>query len=79
MMVAEMRSVASALLPGAAAEATMLMVTPDPANDRTPQLLQYAKNQEPPNKGWILANGSEDRIKPLIRVYWVTHEAQMTP
>jgi cytochrome oxidase Cu insertion factor (SCO1/SenC/PrrC family) len=79
MMVAEMRSVASALLPGAAAEATMLMVTPDPANDRTPQLLQYAKNQDRPTRDGFLANGSEDRIKPLIRVYWVTHEAQMTP
>ena len=46
--------------------------------ERTPQLLQYAMNQELPNRGRILANGYEDRIKEVKRVYGVTHKAQMT-
>ncbi|MBV8056141.1 MAG: SCO family protein [Deltaproteobacteria bacterium] len=75
MMTANMRSVASALPPAAAAAGvTMLLITTDPAEDHPPQLLQYAKNQDLAGKRWILVTGPEDSIKRVMRLYGVKHE-----
>jgi protein SCO1/2 len=74
MMTAKMRSVAAALPPPSASDVTMLLITTDPSDDQPAQLLQYAKNQELPAKGWILATGSHDNITRVMRIYGVSHE-----
>jgi cytochrome oxidase Cu insertion factor (SCO1/SenC/PrrC family) len=74
MMTANMRSAGSALPPEMAAGVTMLLITTDPVEDRPPQLLQYAKNQDLTGKGWVLVTGSEDSIKRVMRLYGVKHE-----
>jgi protein SCO1 len=74
MMTANMRSVASAMPPARAADVTMLLITTDPAEDRPPQLLQYAKDQDLAGKGWILVTGPTDSIKGVMRLYGVKHE-----
>jgi protein SCO1 len=72
MMTANMRSIASALPP--AGEVTMLLITTDPTEDRPPQLLQYAKDQDLTGKRWILVTGPTDSIKGIMRLYGVKHE-----
>jgi cytochrome oxidase Cu insertion factor (SCO1/SenC/PrrC family) len=74
MMTRKMRSVASALPPAAAADVTMLLITTDPADDRPQQLMDYARSQDLPNNGWILATGSRANIKRVMRIYGVSHE-----
>jgi protein SCO1 len=74
MMTKKMLSVESALSSAEAADVTMLLITTDPANDRPPQLLEYARSQDLPNKGWILATGSRSSIKRVMRIYGVSHE-----
>ena len=74
MMTANMRSVASALPPAKAADVTMLLITTDPADDRPPELLLYAKKQGLSGSGWILVTGPQDRIAQVMRLYGVKHE-----
>jgi len=74
MMTANMRSIASALPPANAADVTMLLITTDPADDQPAQLLQYAKDQDVQGKRWILATGSRDSIRQIMRIYGVKHE-----
>jgi cytochrome oxidase Cu insertion factor (SCO1/SenC/PrrC family) len=74
MMTANMRSVASALPRSRAADVIMLLITTDPADDRPPQLLQYARNQDLSGKEWIILTGPEDRIERVMRLYGVKHE-----
>jgi cytochrome oxidase Cu insertion factor (SCO1/SenC/PrrC family) len=74
MMTRKMLSVESALPSAAAADVTMLLITTDPADDRPPELLEYARSQDLPSKGWILATGSRSNIKRVMRIYGVSHE-----
>jgi protein SCO1 len=73
MMTENMRSVVSAL-PSSSADVTMLLITTDPADDRPPQLLQYAKSQDLAGRGWILVTGPVASIHQLMRIYGVKHE-----
>jgi protein SCO1 len=74
MMTAKMRSVVAALPSAPSSDVTMLLITTDPSDDRPLQLQQYAKNQDLPDKGWVLVTGSEDSIKRVMRIYGVSHE-----
>jgi cytochrome oxidase Cu insertion factor (SCO1/SenC/PrrC family) len=74
MMTAKMRSVASVLPPPSASDVTMLLITTDPSDDHPQQLRQYAKDQDLPSKGWILATGSHHNIRQVMRIYGVSHE-----
>ena len=74
MMTTNMRSIASALPPGRAADATMLLITTDPADDRPPELSSYAKNQDLSGPDWVLVTGPQDRITQVMRLYGVKHQ-----
>jgi protein SCO1/2 len=74
MMTANMRSIASALPPARAADVTMLLITTDPSDDRSPELSLYAKNQNLSGHDWVLVTGSQDRITQVMRLYGVKHE-----
>jgi cytochrome oxidase Cu insertion factor (SCO1/SenC/PrrC family) len=74
MMTANMRSVVSALPPSKAAGVIMLLITTDPADDKPPDLLQYARNQDLSGKEWIMVTGPVDRIRRVMRLYGVKHE-----
>jgi cytochrome oxidase Cu insertion factor (SCO1/SenC/PrrC family) len=74
MMTANMRSIASALPPARAADVTMLLITTDPSDDRSPELSLYAKNQDLSGHDWVLVTGPQDRITQVMRLYGVKHE-----
>ena len=74
MMTTNMRSIASALPSARAAEATMLLITTDPADDRPSELSLYAKNQDLSDPNWGLVTGPPDRIAQVMRLYGVKHE-----
>ena len=74
MLTAKMRQVAHNLGSDAAARVTMVSITTDPAEDRPPQLLAYAKKEGVDTSGWLFLTGPADQIDRVLGVYNVPHE-----
>ncbi|MBF6558793.1 MAG: SCO family protein [Candidatus Binataceae bacterium] len=74
MLTAKMRQVADNLGSDAAARVTMVSITTDPAEDRPPQLLAYAKKEGVDANGWLFLTGPPDQVDRVLAVYNVPHE-----
>jgi cytochrome oxidase Cu insertion factor (SCO1/SenC/PrrC family) len=74
MMIGNMRAVTSMLPEHQLTDVTMLLITTDPADDRPPQLLEYAKAQGLQGKQWVIVTGPASSISRVMRLYGVKHE-----
>jgi len=74
LITANMKQVARALGSGFDAEVTMVSITTEPGEDRSPELLAYAKAQGVNSGGWVFLTGASADIRRLLALYGVAAE-----
>ncbi len=74
MMTAKMKMVAQSLGSKFDSSVTMVSITTDPAHDRPPQLLAYAKNEGADAPGWLFLTGKPKEVGRVLALYHVPME-----
>ena len=74
LITAEMKSVARNLGPGFKSEVTMVLITTEPNEDGSRELLAYAKKQGVNADGWVFLTGAPAEIRRLLALYGVAAE-----
>jgi protein SCO1 len=74
LITAEMKSVARSLGPEFKSDVTMISITTEPKEDRSRELLAYAKAQGVDADGWVFVTGTPEEIRGLLSRYGVLAE-----
>jgi protein SCO1 len=74
LITAEMKSVARNLGPRFKSEVTMVLITTEPNEDGSRELLAYAKKQGVNADGWVFLTGAAAEIRRLLALYGVAAE-----
>ncbi|HLK87988.1 MAG TPA: SCO family protein [Candidatus Binataceae bacterium] len=74
LITGHMKQVAQTLGAGFHSEVTMISITTEPEEDRSSELLAYAKAQGVEGRGWVFLTGASANIRRLLALYGVLAE-----